>query len=865
MRWTGRLGPNEFWGKLSPRAGPGEPVAPTEWHPVHHHSLDVAACMCALLEVDGIRRALEALAQQPLDPPLRDRLVWLAGIHDLGKYNHGFQDKAWGRRGAGHVDEAWSLIDQDGEAVSGRAWEALGLSRLAAWGAAVEPLLRASVSHHGTPAQAATAGWASLWAPVPGRDPFVGMAVLRHAVDAVAPAAFEPAAHLPDAPAFVHACAGLYTLADWIGSDARHFPYSTALDAPRWLVDTARRRLVEIGIDARPVRSRRTGWTPTIAALVSAEEPREPRPAQQVLGAARYAGSGGSLAILEAETGSGKTEAAFVHFVHLFEAGLVDGMFFALPTRTSAIQIHRRIQALVKRHLGEGVQVIRAVPGYVSDDDPAPLSDTGALWPTERESWAAEQPKRFLAGTVVVGTIDQALLGCVQLRHAHLRGSLLLRHLVVVDEVHASDPYMRVLLRELLDRQALVRGHTLLLSATLALDVRDTFIHTLVKKAPRLPDRAAYPALTLVSPGVVEHRPMGGAEPRGVRVEVAAEAGRFAEVATRAVAAAREGARVLVVRNTVKDALATQGEVEKEAERQGCAAVLFRVEGHATPHHSRYAAEDRRCLDKALERRFGEAGGFVVVATQTVEQSLDIDADLLLTDLCPVDVLLQRIGRLHRHRARDPLRPAGYTSAVCRVLVPQERDLRKRMDIDEEGSTHGLGSVYADVLALEGTWRLLEERAEWVIPQHNRDLVEAALSKERRERIAAEAPGWTKKLHDILGKEIAEGSLARDVRLSWSRDYEAFPSRETGEKISARLGANDHRIALPAGTPGAFVREARSIVVPARYLERMKPEAREEYAVEHMEGGFRLRWVGVTLEYGRWGLREEESEPFVAL
>lgn len=853
MKWTGTLQPNEFWGKLSPRAGPGERLAPAEWHPVQHHSLDVAACLHALLDVEGIRRSLEALAGQPLAPPLRDRLVWLAGVHDLGKYNHGFQGKAWGSGGAGHVDEAWLLVTHCG-AEGQRARGALGLDRLAAWGDAARPLLWASVSHHGTPAQTGAPGWAHLWEARPNRDPFVGLAALRAAVDAVAPAAFEGARELPDAPAFVHACAGLFTLADWIGSDVAHFPYSISTDAPRWLVAAARQRLVTIGIDARRVRAARTGWTPTVDALVSADAPRRPRPAQEVIGGARFSGTGGSLAILEAETGSGKTEAAFVHFFHLFQSGAVDGMFFALPTRTSAVQIHRRIAALARRHLGEAVEVVRAVPGYVAEGDQAPLSDTAALWPANRESWAAEQPKRFLAGTVVVGTIDQALLGCVQLRHAHLRGSLLLRHLLVVDEVHASDPYMRVLLRELLDRQALVGGHTLLLSATLALDTRDTFIQTLSKKGPRLGERCSYPALTLVTTATVEHRPVTGAEPREVRMEVAPVAGRFDAIAARAVAAARGGARVLVVRNTVGDALATQREVEKEATRVGGEEVLFRVAGHATPHHSRYAAEDRRCLDKALEERFGAPGGFVVVATQTVEQSLDIDADLLLTDLCPVDVLLQRVGRLHRHRDRDADRPAGFTSAVCGVLVPEERDLRKRMNIDEEGSTHGLGSVYADVVALEGTWRLLEQRQQWVIPRDNRMLVEAALSNAARDTIAAEDAGWEKKRQAVWGKEITERGLARDVRLSWSREYGEFPSRDAGEKISARLGANDLRIALPPGTPGAFVAEVRSIVVPDRYLRAV--DDRETFEVEPREGGFRLRWAGVTLEYGRWGLHQ---------
>ena len=99
--------------------------------------------------------------------------------------------------------------------------------------------------------------------------------------------------------------------------------------------------------------------------------------------------------------------------------------------------------------------------------------------------------------------------------------------------------------------------------------------------------------------------------------------------------------------------------------------MLFRLIGTPAPHHSRFAPDDRRALDRRIETLFGTGAraldhGVVVVATQTVEQSLDIDADLLLTDLCPMNVLLQRIGRLHRHTR---MHPEGYDTAPCVVLA----------------------------------------------------------------------------------------------------------------------------------------------------------------------------------------------------
>ena len=135
--------------------------------------------------------------------------------------------------------------------------------------------------------------------------------------------------------------------------------------------------------------------------------------------------------------------------------------------------------------------------------------------------------------------------------------------------------------------------------------------------------------------------------------------------AARALAAAKAGARVLVFRNTVGDAVASR-QVLAPCAPDGQAQ--FNLRGIGTLHHSRFAREDRRRLDAEVEAQFGKDaerhGGLVLVGTQTLEISLDIDADLLITDLCPADVLLQRIGRLHRHARPRPI-GFGRRAAWC--------------------------------------------------------------------------------------------------------------------------------------------------------------------------------------------------------
>ena len=139
---------------------------------------------------------------------------------------------------------------------------------------------------------------------------------------------------------------------------------------------------------------------------------------------------------------------------------------------------------------------------------------------------------------------------------------------------------------------------------------------------------------------------------------------------------------------------------------------MFRRNGMATLHTGRFAAEDRRLLDAEVEKQLGrdrEDGGCIVVGTQTLEQSLDIDADLLITDLCPMDVLLQRIGRLHRHARKQ--RPEGYRQPGCIVLLPPHDDLTPLLSKKGGGGArNGLGGyVYPDLRILELTRRIVGE------------------------------------------------------------------------------------------------------------------------------------------------------------
>ena len=365
------------------------------------------------------------------------------------------------------------------------------------------------------------------------------------------------------------------------------------------------------------------------------------------------------------------------------------------------------------------------------------LSRFETLWPDSaaenaaHRRWAAEHPKRALAAAAAVGTIDQALLSGLPVRHAHLRGAALLRALVVVDEVHASDAYMTELLAGVLRRHVHAGGHALLLSATLGSEARDRLLmqqrrrlrpnEKRVDRGTNDAARSPYPALS--DAGNIRPVP-GTSTEKTVRVSVDPGIDDDARIAAEAAAAARAGAKVLVIRNDVKGAIAIHRALEGElGERH---PLLFRAGGVPAPHHGRFAAPDRRVLDEAIEQSFGKLAdrdaGVVLAGTQTLEQSLDIDADFLVMDLAPFDVLLQRLGRLHRHRRTD--RAASFEAPVAVVLTPASRDLAIYLTRERGLRRHGIGGVYENVLSIEATWRALETRSTVTIPADNRSLVE---------------------------------------------------------------------------------------------------------------------------------------------
>ena len=829
----------DAWGKYE---------SPDCFHRLEHHCADVAACFEALLRDPVLRNRFErAAGDADFCAVTEARLTVIAFLHDFGKLNAGFQFKVRDRnalppgappRKVGHIGEALLCCEQDD------VCEALGLFDMCRdWGEeGFESLLLAALAHHGRPATRPSrtgGGPPELWRPFAGYDPLATAKLLRDRSHAWFPKAFEKGPPLPDSPALAHLFAGTVALADQVGSNQELFEFEPSPD-PNYIHHArkqAEKALRRTGFRRaeRPARAKPSDFR----SLFGHKGHEEPRPLQKVV---EEAPLDRPLLILESETGSGKTEAAILRFAALWRAGRVDGLYFALPTRAAAKQIHARVREALTRLFpsdeGAATETVLAVPGYLMAGAVRgrPEENFKVYWEDEREKspedveearqgrWAAEASRKFLAATAAVGTVDQALLAGLQVKWAHFRGAALARSLLVVDEVHASDTYMTELLHAVLQGHIAIGGHALLMSATLGAVARTEFTGAGRRADPPDPatsEETHYPAITIADgksePQTWKIEETGRSKTVSMRVEpIIADPERIANAA---LAEARKGAKVLVIRNTVASAQA----VFDSLREGGGDTLALQVGGGPALHHGRFAVEDRRLLDEAVEWALGkegrELGGCVIIGTQTLEQSLDVDADFLMSDLCPVDVLLQRIGRLHRHG--ETKRPEAFTSPCCVVLAPESGPEGLEEGLGGGLMRHGLGTsergggIYRDLLGIEQTRRLIAKYPAWTIPDMNRMLVERATHPQALWELAEELGGrWLAEEQRTHGLAAAERGQARNHALDRTNPFSELSFPDLDEVVRTRLGEDGPRIVLAEPVAGPFGAPVRTFNLP---------------------------------------------------
>ncbi|MFF4652601.1 CRISPR-associated helicase Cas3' [Streptomyces sp. NPDC001380] len=496
----------------------------------------------------------------------------------------------------------------------------------------------------------------------------------------------------------------LVIVADWIASNPDLFPYSLQDEGRSRAERTAAAwKALEL---PEPWRPQEPQGTP--AELFASRFDLPPgaavRPVQEAaVRVAREMPEPGLL-IVEAPMGEGKTEAALAAAEVLAARAGAGGVFFALPTMATSNAMFPRLLAWLDRlpaRGGERLSVLLAHSKAALNEDYAELKaasrrvaavgmdgDEGLPEPGAAEraapaelvahQWLSGRKKGMLS-SFVAGTVDQLLFAGLKSRHLALRHLALAGKVVVIDEAHAYDTYMNSYLDRVLAWLGAYRVPVVVLSATLPADRRRGLAEAYAgvsagsEQFAAVGEAGGYPLLTAVCPGRPPLLEEPAASGRGSAVQVEAVEDDLQVLADRLEGELDDGGCVLVVRNTVNRVLETAKALRG---RFGADAV--------TVAHARFIDVDRAAKDRLLLERFGppsaaageRPGRHIVVASQVAEQSLDVDFDLLVTDLAPVDLLLQRIGRLHRHpREGRPERlrtPRCWVTGVDRSAVPPE-------------------------------------------------------------------------------------------------------------------------------------------------------------------------------------------------
>ncbi|TCV88374.1 MULTISPECIES: CRISPR-associated helicase Cas3' [Methylomonas] len=801
-----------YWGKAKPEteAGPA-------YHLLPYHCLDVAAVGWFWLAPDK-PVCKQLAAQLHVEPEwLQCWFTFCLALHDLGKFARAFQ----GLR----TDLSDNLVKQNPRMTYAERHDSLGFAlwqdvleaKLAerymanendgAWIAKIESWLEIVTGHHGMPPN--RSGSIRISNFFEAEDEQAAFTYLQDLADwLLKDFDFQP---LLDKNLYKRLrplswqFAGIAVLADWQGSNQQYFEYC---DKPMPLAEYWQNTALVnadqalTGLPEAP----KIGQFEAIQKLFPFIQ--QPTPLQQ------YAANESltdlpQLFILEDVTGAGKTEAALILTQRLMAKGLADGLYIGLPTMATANAMYQRL-GKVYRHFYQATQQPSLVLAHgareLSQDfrDSVLLAEqvqtdtdyqTGHAEKDQELSataycnaWLADSRKKALLADVGVGTLDQALLAVLPARHQSLRLLGLGRKVLLVDEVHAYDSYMQKLLSALLEAHARQGGSAILLSATLPQTMRENLVAAfhrgLDQAPPNIACPAAYPLATHTPAETVERGINTRAEvKRTVNVQrLNGEDLVLAKVRK----AAEQGQCVCWIRNTVKSAWqAYQNLLNSgiQAERLS----LF---------HSRFAMIDRQAIESRTLQIFGDHSnhesrkGQILIATQVVEQSLDLDFDVLISDLAPIDLLIQRAGRLRRHirdeqgnRIREVDAEDGRGMPVFYLYAPEPV-----LDADAnwlEPEHAGTQAVYPHVGQLWLSVRLLEKGC-FTMPDDARELIEGVYADEAQARIPL---ALQEASFDAEGKAMVQRSMAdlNVLKLEKGYTWKSSDNWDEETKIPTRL------------------------------------------------------------------------------
>ncbi len=548
--------------------------------------------------------------------------------------------------------------------------------------------------------------------------------------------------------------AGLTSVADWIASNPGYFPHragEASIDEYAAMADSqAQQALNDLGwiVPVGPADGHQqfTKLFPTC-------DP--PRPLQQAMVDAVEEPQRAGLLLLEAPTGEGKTEAAFFAAERWLHGGGGQGAYIGLPTMATGTQMFERFGQFVRhRYPGERVNMHLLHSGSVLNERYEALQRAAAVThpgPPIREiyddaegheqarlvadAWFAVNRKQAMLAPFGVGTIDQSLLSVLQVKHGFVRLFGLAGKAVILDEVHAYDVYTSTLLDHLLTWLRGLGCRVVLLSATLPAARRKELLDAWMGRECQLPS-ATYPRLLVADERGISASTFSASPGREARIQLATVSEE--NLPARLVQVLEHGGCAAVIRNTVGQAQDTFRQLRDLLGAHGIELELL---------HARYPFDDRQRRETAIVRRYGKGKDgladsthrphrSVLVATQVIEQSLDLDFDVMVSDVAPIDLLLQRAGRLHRHHRLD------------RPVKQAELWLIKAEPNDDGVPNFGASErVYLRSVLLR-TSLLLLDRSMLRLPEETEGLVEAVYGDDPQKMLSKPDAVWRTAIYE---------------------------------------------------------------------------------------------------------------------
>lgn len=780
------------------------------WHPLLLHMLDVAACADAILAREPLSTRERFAAALGLSwGAARPWLLLIIACHDLGKACPAFQCK-W--KNLSGLDTGPSPDTTANHAFVSQL-EVQELLVKLAWPEETAELIADAVGcHHGERASPTTLDQLAGSSRALGKPAWYDVRrSLFEALRAVLKPAAAPTKPTLSGPEFM-LLAGLTSFADWIGSNEVFFPFGKPKDCEdlaAWFADR-RAHNAENALD-------QIGWLPR---LPLADAPRsfgavfglQPRPLQAAMADALAAVDRPAILLVEAPMGEGKTEAALYAHLELQRRLGHRGLYVALPTKATGNAMFRRVLTFLRSQRGDRRLDLQLLHGGALLNEDFQTLKLGGIHDAVKggEVRAGEwftHKKRALLSEYGVGTVDQALLTILPVRHQFVRLWGLANRIVVFDEVHAYDAYTGTLLLHLVRWLLALGSSVVLLSATLPPRIRDQLAELVGQQPPE--GSAGYPRISVYRPGdAVWQRHFEGDCARRLSVRIQAVAAELTAIKAALDEKLSGGGYALALTNTVQraqdlyrdygegDLLRIGGEPVGKRLPDGTEIYLF---------HARFPAEARQRREDAVLSIFGpptphtptpRAGRKILIATQVAEQSLDLDFDLIATDLAPIDLLLQRAGRLWRHaRGARPLVEAILIVAGLLEDPPPAF-----------GAPLWWGAVYREDVLLRSR-SLLRRKTRLDLPDEIDGLV-ASVYEETVEVETSLAARLERAMQDALGKEYARVGEAHQAIIglpddaSWKTNarFTLYDEDERGVhaslKVRTRIG-EDSVLVIP--------------------------------------------------------------------